>query len=88
MADIKKLEKLSCLHLDEDVKQNVAESLDGVMGMIKEIENLEMPLLKSDGYRKTELSVDAKEILHSREDKVQGVHLEDTMFLAPKVIKK
>lgn len=88
MADIKKLEKLSCLHLDEQIKQNVAESLDGVMLMIKDIENLEMPLLKSDNYRKTELSVDYQEKLHSREDKVQGVHLEDGMFLAPKVIKK
>lgn len=88
MADIKKLEKLSCLHLDESVKQNVTESLDGVMGMIKEIERLEMPMLKSDTYRKTELSVDAQERLYSREDKVSGVHLEDTMFLAPKVIKK
>ncbi len=88
MADIKKLEKLSCLHLDEEVKQNVAESLDDVMAMIKDIESLDMPVLKSDTYRKTELSINSEERLYSREDKVQGVHLEDSMFLAPKVIKK
>jgi len=88
MVDIKKLEKLSCLQLSEEVKVKVATSIDGVMNMIKEIEQLETPVLKSNTYRKTELSVDAQERLYSREDKIQGLHLEDTMFLAPKVIKK
>lgn len=88
MADIKKLEKLSCLHLSEEVKEKVANSIDGVMNMIQEIEGLDMPVLKSDTYKKTELTIDAKERLYSREDAVQGLHLEETMFLAPKVIKK
>lgn len=88
MVDIKKLEKLSCLQLSEEVKEKVATSIDGVMTMIKEIEQLDIPVLKFNEYKKTDLSVDAQERLYSREDKVQGLHLEDTMFLAPKVIKK
>lgn len=88
MVDIKKLEKLSCLKLSEEVKEKVATSIDGVMTMIKEIEQLDTPVLKSKEYKKTDLSIDAQERLYSREEKVQGIHLEDTMFLAPKVIKK
>lgn len=88
MVDIKKLEKLSCLHLSEEVKTKVATSIDGVMSMIKEIESLDMPVLKSDSYRKTDLTVEAKERLYSKEDSVSGLHLEEGMFLAPKVIKK
>lgn len=88
MVDIKKLEKLSCLSLSEDAKEKVATSIDGVMNMIQEIEKMDMPVLKSNDYRKTDLSVDATEKLYSREKEVQGVHLEDSMFLAPKVIKK
>lgn len=88
MVDIKKLEKLSCLQLSEEVKEKVATSIDGVMTMIKEIEQLDTPVLKSNEYKKTDLSIDAQERLYSREDKVQGLHLEDSMFLAPKVIKK
>lgn len=56
--------------------------------MIKEIEQLDMPFLKSDTYIKTDLSIDLTDRLYAIEDKVSGVHLEDSMFLAPKVIKK
>ena len=88
MVDIKKLEKLSCLQLSEDLKGQVATSIDGVMSMIKEIEELDTPILQSNEYRKTELSENYEEKLYSRDNKVHGVHLEDRMFLAPKVIKK
>lgn len=88
MVDIKRLEKLSCLQLSEEVKESVANSIDGIVNMMKEIEELDMPILKSDSYRKTDLSVDAKERLYSRDSSVAGVHLEETLFLAPKVIKK
>lgn len=88
MVDIKKLEKLSCLQLDEEVKHKVANSIDGVMSMIKEIEELETPILKSNTYRKTDLEVEKDERLFSRENSISGIHLEEKMFLAPKVIKK
>lgn len=88
MVDIKKLEKLSCLALSEEVKETVANSIDGVILMIKEIEQLDMPILKSDTYTKTDLSVNFSDKLYAKEDKVLGIHLEDSMFLAPKVIKK
>lgn len=88
MVDIKKLEKLSCLNLSEDVKEKVATSIEGVMAMIQEIEQLDTPVLKSNDYRKTSLSVNAEEIMYDRKQDVQGIHLEDGMFLAPKVIKK
>lgn len=88
MVDIIKLEKLSCLRLDEELKESVTQSIDGIILMIKEIEQLDMPNLKSNSYEKTDLSVGASERLYSREDKVLGLHLEDKMFLAPKVIKK
>lgn len=88
MVDIKKLEKLSCLQLPEEVKDDIANSIDGVIHMIQDIENLKTPVLKSNDYKKTDLTIDAQEKLYSRENDVFGVHLEDSMFLAPKVIKK
>lgn len=88
MVDIKKLEKLSCLNLSEEVKEDIAVSIDGVMTMIKEIEELDTPVLKFNEYKKTKLNGDEEERLYSREDKVLGLHLEEGMFLAPKVIKK
>lgn len=88
MVDIKRLEKLSCLNLSEEVKENVAASIDGIMSMINEIENEPMPVLKSKEYTKTALSVKAEERMYDRKQVVQGIHLEDSMFLAPKVIKK
>lgn len=88
MVDIQKLEKLSCLELSEEVKEKVTNSIEGIILMIKEIEQLDMPFLKSDTYIKTDLSIDLTDRLYAREDKVSGVHLEDSMFLAPKVIKK
>lgn len=88
MVDIQKLEKLSCLELSEEVKEKVTNSIEGIILMIKEIEQLDMPFLKSDTYIKTDLSIDLTDRLYAIEDKVSGVHLEDSMFLAPKVIKK
>lgn len=88
MVDIKKLEKLSCLNLSDEVKEKVATSIDGVMAMIKEIESENMPVLKSKEYTKTALSVEANERMYDRKQNIPGIHLEDSMFLAPKVIKK
>lgn len=88
MVDIKKLEKLSCLNLSEEVKGKVATSIEGVMAMIQEIESLDNPVLKSNDFRKTDLSTNAEERMYARQEQVLGIHLEDSMFLAPKVIKK
>lgn len=88
MIDIKRLEKLSCLQLSEEVKESVSKSIDGIVNIMKEIEKLDMPILKANSYRKTDLSVNAKEKLYSKNSIVSGVHLEEAVFLAPKVIKK
>jgi Asp-tRNA(Asn)/Glu-tRNA(Gln) amidotransferase C subunit len=89
MVDILKLEKLSCLKLSKDVELNLEQSLDGVMIMMKSLESLDNPVLKSQEIIKTDLSLLQNcENLVNKNEKINGLNLEQGMFLAPKVIKK
>ena len=87
MINIGKLEKLSCLKLDEKIKADILKSIEGVIDMIKEIEQLDIPDIKIGAPEKTEFSGEYNETLYSREYKVSGTHLENKMFLSPKTIK-
>lgn len=87
-VDIEKLERLSCLKLNPDIVQEITKSIQGVITMINEIEKLKNPVVKETPYNKNILYAQSNEKLYSKSESVKGVHLEDGMFLAPKVIKK
>ena len=80
---IEKLEKLSCLKIDELQKTYILKSLEGVMLMLHEVEKIEPPQVFEAIYEKTQFR-DAVAIV----PKKTSFHLEDGLFLAPKVIKK
>lgn len=80
---IEKLEKLSCLKISESAKQKISASLDGIIVLLEEVQDITLPLLEIPSYSDT--------IFRSSntacEDKT-SLHLEEGLFLAPKVIKK
>lgn len=87
--DIEKLEKLSCLKIKEEDKSSIQKSLEGVFHMMSELDKIEMPILEKESKVKTIFREDmGKEVMIIKEKSVEGLHLEDGFFLAPKVIKK
>lgn len=79
--DITKLEKLSCLHLNEKDIAAMQESLQGVFDMMSSLHDvLENPI---DETVQTTLFVDKRQ-----NEKFSTTQLEEGFFLAPKVIKK
>lgn len=88
--DLEKLEKLSCLKIAAEHKENVQNSLAGVFKMMQALDTLEMPVLNKVKPTPTILAEDIKtdEFMVSKENGVSGLHLESGYFLAPKVIKK
>lgn len=87
MIDIKKLEKLSCLTIDTKVEIQLSESLSNVIDMMQDIssisiDNIVQPPCSHNFIEKT------TNHLYSKDEKIEGIHLEQGMFLAPKVIKK
>ena len=81
--EIEKLEKLSCLKIPESEKSYILKSLEGVMGMLHEVEELEVPEVSNIRYEKTQFR-QAVDIIYEK----KSLHLEDDLFLAPKVIRK
>lgn len=87
--DIEKLEKLSCLHLSEDQKSAIKKSLDGVFEMMSQLEETQINSIHEDIKDATQFrEEDSKNIQVKKEERTEGLHIEDGMFLAPKVIKK
>jgi len=82
--EIEKLEKLSCLKIKENYRQKVAISLDGIMSMLAEVEQIEIPLVDAP---EAPLTVFRSACADSAPD-TSSLHLEEGLFLAPKVIKK
>ena len=80
---IEKLEKLSCLKIDDSQKSYILKSLEGVMAMLHEVDELDTPSVSSTEYKKTQF----REAIAIVPQKI-SLHLEDGLFLAPKVIKK
>lgn len=87
---LEKLEKLSCLHLDPNLKEGVKKSLQGVFEMMEQLESISMPKLLPLISEATQLVEDKYQIdnLVKKEDIDKSLHIEDGYFLAPKVIKK
>lgn len=88
MINVEKLEKLSCLKLDETTKEKVSQSIEGVLIMIEDIEKLPIPEINTKDYQKHQFQSSENGLLFDKEEKIEGLHLEQGMFLAPKVIKK
>jgi Asp-tRNA(Asn)/Glu-tRNA(Gln) amidotransferase C subunit len=91
MINIEKLEKLSCLKLDENTKVKIVTSIEGVAEMISVLENTSLEHLEfiHNNVSKQKLEENYEfDTLIKRENKNDGVNLEERFFLAPKVIKK
>ena len=82
--DIEKLEKLSCLKIDEQQKQAILLSIEGVVSMLKEIDSLKVGNFIKEKRHATVFRQD----LPIEENSKSGLHLEYGYFLAPKVIVK
>ncbi len=92
--NLDKLEKLSCLNIKEEDKAMYINSLDGVFDMMNSISQIDNKndndnlLVQQQG---TELHSEEKLVaseMINRQKEYKGVHLEQGVFLAPKVIKK
>ena len=92
--NLDKLEKLSCLNIKEEDKAMYINSLDGVFDMMNSISQIDN---KNDNdnllvqQQVTELHSEEKLVaseMINRQKEYKGVHLEQGVFLAPKVIKK
>ena len=92
--NLDKLEKLSCLNIKEEDKAMYINSLDGVFDMMNSISQIDN---KNDNdnllvqQQVTELYSEEKLVasdMINRQKEYKGVHLEQGVFLAPKVIKK
>lgn len=82
--NIEQLEKLACLKLDEKQKENIADSIHDIIGMLKSIENENvnndtLAVDKSTPFREEKFISPSKEGLNMT---AEGY------FLAPKTIKK
>ena len=92
--NLDKLEKLSCLNIKEEDKAMYVNSLDGVFDMMNSISQIDN---KSDNdnllvqqqvielYSEDQLVASG---MINRQKEYKGIHLEQGVFLAPKVIKK
>lgn len=92
--NLDKLEKLSCLNIKEEDKAMYINSLDGVFDMMNSISQIDN---KNDNdnllvqQQVTELHSEEKLVaseMINRQKEYKGIHLEQGVFLAPKVIKK
>lgn len=96
--DLDKLAKLSCLKLKDEDRDFFHGSLDDVFEMMDEISSIPTqiqndkltqscvldtvsPTEENDKHPIETIKID-------REEQYQGIHLEQGVFLAPKVIKK
>lgn len=83
--DIEKLEKLSCLKIPDDKKQELAKSLDGVFNMMHAIDTMKSNIQSKDELLKTEFVIAESEKFNRQSNELP---VENGYFLAPKVIKK
>jgi len=92
--NLDKLEKLSCLNIKEEDKAMYVNSLDGVFDMMNSIsqidnknnnDNLSVQQQVTDLYSEDQLVLSE---MVNRQQEYKGIHLEQGVFLAPKVIKK
>lgn len=97
--DLDKLAKLSCLEIKEEDREfftnsltDVVEIMDKVAGLESKAQSDNLPqAVTFDSLEEEQVvaSTHGKEkVMIDREEKYKGIHLEQGVFLAPKVIKK
>lgn len=97
--DLDKLAKLSCLHIKEEDRDYFSNSLTDVVDIMDKIAGLECNInddkltqcVVFDDLEEEAISNHAflkEKTFLDREEKYTGIHLEQGVFLAPKVIKK
>ena len=79
--EIEKLEKLSCLKINDVAKPALMASLQGVMHMLHEIDSIKSPKVENQDLLLTTFREEGGQTLSTLESV-------DGLFLAPKVIKK
>lgn len=95
--ELEKLESLSCLKIESAHRQKIMQSIEGVLDMMHQIDKLELPQTntgKNQSVSVKESSDITKDLIENksglvfRHETVEGLHLEQGYFLAPKVIEK
>lgn len=86
--DLIKIEKLSCLSVNEKDKEYYSNSLDSVLSMMHDIDKLDVSNIDVV-VEKSQMRIDkVEDNLVDICNKIDGLHVEDGYFLAPKVINK
>lgn len=97
--DLDKLARLSCLEIKEEDREFFITSLAGVFEIMDKVASLESltendKLTQSVTFNSLEedsvsgFQYSQENVLIDREEQYKGIHLEQGVFLAPKVIKK
>lgn len=88
--EIEKLEKLSCLSIPESDKQSIKNSIEEVFEMLHKIDRVNIDNKNEKENKPTLLSKDEinNEYLFDKTKPSESVNIQDSFFLAPKVISK
>ena len=97
--DLDKLARLSCLEIKEEDREFFITSLAGVFEIMDKVASLDSltendKLTQSVTFNSLEedsvsgFQYSQENVLIDREEQYKGIHLEQGVFLAPKVIKK
>lgn len=82
--ELEKLEKLSCLKIEESYKLRLVKSIEGVMDMLHEVDTLVVKKPEDINFSPTVFRT--SEIAQDFDK--NSLPIEEGLFLAPKVIKK
>ena len=88
MIDIEKLKKLSCLHIPKEQESFFQASLDDIFHMMQDIETIGIHEDKQTINQQSTDFSQQQEKLFPIEQHTPGTLLQDSLFLAPKVIHK
>lgn len=88
--DLKQLESLSCLKIDDAQKENMISSIQGVFQMLHSIDSVTVEKQPLAIQNPTPLAADKVDntFTFNKNQNIKGIHLDSGLFLAPKVLSK
>lgn len=86
--DMKKLERLSCLKIDESELKKIENSIDDVWQMIGEINEVEVNRIVNKLDDKGTVFLKRNEPMFDIQEKTLGLKNEEGVFEAPRVVHK
>lgn len=86
--DMKKLERLSCLKIDESELKKIENSIDDVWQMIGEINEVEVNQIVNKVDDKGTVFLKRNEPMFDIQEKTMGLKNEEGVFEAPRVVHK